>query len=522
MKKTTALSLVMCMCMTTVLIFTACKKTNDTHTHTYETTWTYNSTHHWFACEDDSCNETKQNSEHVFVDGFCAVCGLKTGSPSTGGNNGNNNSNNNSTNNNLGNNDLNNTIQTMACTYKVVSAPMNSGMIVIDSFRAGSVNYYYVDLGYAENVPIWSGMTVEYNQNQPNSPVLNFSKEMQNESTVEQSVSNTLSKTVSESFSETNSTQVGCEVGIEIDAGFLKTGTSYSASYENSRTWGTSKENQNSTTSAFSTAQNVAHSYGTSGTFTTGGCGYGYYRLSILATCDIYALMKTNVDNSQVLEITYAVCPRDNAVLSIEFSQDNTWIDNDAEKINIPQDALKRLSQPTTIYDKYVTEAYTTSTDIATISDTDSTKVFNQSGSTSFTVSVPSELERFMDLGCLYVEITATWDAKLKYRSNEYTAVATINASLNDKGYTTIGTLEATGGGWPWSYVNPAYGDEITKSSVLCESFFVTGSSMFITMDYQYIIDFSEYENWAGGTNAVTYQFDMSQIQYRFFVGEPQ
>jgi len=521
--------------MSTISLFTACYPPVDTHEHTYESTWTYNSTHHWFACEYDSCTDTKQKSEHIFVDGSCAVCGLTISSANTGSNDENNNSSNNTTDNNLNNsgssstnnnnnnnnnnnsnNNSNNSnnIQTTACTYKVVSAPMNNGMIVIDSFTAENVNYYYVDLGYAENVPVWSGAALHYNQNQVTSPSLSFSKEMLTESAVESSISNTISKTLSQSFATSQSVQIGIEAGSEQFKA--------SASYQNSRTWGTGTENQNSTTSALSRTQKVADAYGLSGTFYPGGCGYGYYRLSILATCDIYALVKTNASNSEVLGITYAFCPRENAALVIEFSQDSTWTDSTSNKINITQSAINRLPSPKTTYDEYLSESYSTSAAPSTAqSGENTTTVVEHSGETAFTISVPSELKRFMDMGWLYVKVTATCNANLKYRSNEHTATATVKASFNDKGYTEIASFEAVGGGWPWSYVNPAYGDEVASSSTLNESFSVTADSMFITMNYYYLISFDEYKkDFGGGTHAVTYQFNMNQIQYEFYIDD--
>ena len=419
MKRMIALCLMIGMCLSVTAAFSGCDLFEEEHTHTYETVLSYDATHHWYACEDDSCTDTLQKAEHILVDGVCVVCGLKLGTVNNG-NTGNENSTDQPTddgtkvdpgnpdnpNNNVDNGDVN----TVTCSYQVVSAPLDSGMVVMSSFRAGDYNYYYIDLGYAKNVPIWSGTALEYNRNQQSAPQLTFTKEMQNESSVEQSVSNTISKTVSHSLSEENTRKIGVEFGPD--------NLKFSKEFGYSRTWGNSTENANSTTSAYNKALTVSETYGTSASFYTGGCGYGYYRLSILATCDLYAFVRTNASNSQVYEITYTVCPREDAVLSVEYSENNDWVDPSAAKITINDDVIGRLPQPSTVFDKYVGNVYTTTAPATTAKDTDRIGVANHKGSTSFTISVPEELVKFQKLGFLYVEITATCNARLSYRSN--------------------------------------------------------------------------------------------------------
>jgi hypothetical protein len=37
-------------------------------------------------------------------------------------------------------------------------------------------------------------------------------------------------------------------------------------------------------------------------------------------------------------------------------------------------------------------------------------------------------------------------------------------------------------------------------------------------MGYQYAVSFTEYKNWAGGTHAVKFSCDISDVSYQFYV----
>ena len=47
----------------------------DDHTHTFAATYSYDATHHWYACKQEDCKETKEKAEHVFNAQTCTVCG---------------------------------------------------------------------------------------------------------------------------------------------------------------------------------------------------------------------------------------------------------------------------------------------------------------------------------------------------------------------------------------------------------------------------------------------------------------
>ncbi len=52
----------------------ACGGKDTEHTHAYETTYSHDATHHWYACEKDGCTEVSEKAEHTFVNYVCSVC----------------------------------------------------------------------------------------------------------------------------------------------------------------------------------------------------------------------------------------------------------------------------------------------------------------------------------------------------------------------------------------------------------------------------------------------------------------
>lgn len=74
MKKLYQVLLIVCVFLSIGAVLTSCG--NITHTHTYETVWSYNDAHHWYACEGDSCSSTSNKAEHIFEGNKCA-CGYE-------------------------------------------------------------------------------------------------------------------------------------------------------------------------------------------------------------------------------------------------------------------------------------------------------------------------------------------------------------------------------------------------------------------------------------------------------------
>ena len=64
MKKNISLLLAVCMSLSVCLVLTACG-----HTHTYETEWSKDATHHWHACEGEGCTDVADKAEHEWNGG---------------------------------------------------------------------------------------------------------------------------------------------------------------------------------------------------------------------------------------------------------------------------------------------------------------------------------------------------------------------------------------------------------------------------------------------------------------------
>jgi hypothetical protein len=54
----------------TIVLFAACDKGVQ---HNFSEEWSNNETHHWHACTDDGCKETKDKAEHSWNDGSVTV-----------------------------------------------------------------------------------------------------------------------------------------------------------------------------------------------------------------------------------------------------------------------------------------------------------------------------------------------------------------------------------------------------------------------------------------------------------------
>jgi len=201
--------------------------------------------------------------------------------------------------------------------YDVVAAPQPNNLpIIMQSATDGKYNYYLLDIGYINNVPIFSGNTVRYTGQIP--LTVSFTKTTVEEKKVEEAVS----KTISESTQDADIRELGGKIGFET-AGIAKLwGAKISGEINYSRTWGTVKENTTSITSTYTTARTTAQSLEESISFTVGEHGetVGFYRLTLFSTCDVYFLLKTNQDNSQIIECIATMCARPNTYFKLDYS----------------------------------------------------------------------------------------------------------------------------------------------------------------------------------------------------------
>ena len=95
MKRIVSVLLAICTCLSVGAMLASCS--DEAHTHTYKTEWTYDATHHWHECEGEACIEVSDKAEHVWDEGritteatagangektyTCTVCQATKGEP---------------------------------------------------------------------------------------------------------------------------------------------------------------------------------------------------------------------------------------------------------------------------------------------------------------------------------------------------------------------------------------------------------------------------------------------------------
>lgn len=146
------------------------------------------------------------------------------------------------------------------------------------------------------------------------------------------------------------------------------------------------------------------------------------------------------------------------------------------------------------------------------------------SSSTDVNLAVPEELKDIQSTGHLYILIKVKCKASLQYRAHNDedsdVAKATISAGFDQDAKNVIGRLEAKGGGWPWNSIDPNFGEKVSIENYNCQNTYnVDGENVEFKLTYTYEVDFEEYKkDFGGGTHAVIYEFDLSEISYQFYI----
>lgn len=165
-------------------------------------------------------------------------------------------------------------------------------------------------------------------------------------------------------------------------------------------------------------------------------------------------------------------------------------------------------------------KSYSAKINNATFSCTDETTSKMYSRTATLNLTVPEELKNMQATGHLRIMITVSGQANFQYRSNENNAAkASYDIRFGSGTYRNMGTVTAYGGGWPWTWVNPAYGDQKTRNLTASQSFVVNQVDVFrIQLSFTCSVSFEEYQNWAGGTHAVIMSADLGNISYQFYI----
>ena len=78
MKKIISILISVCICLSAILMLVSCNEkaantkgesTATTHTHTYNTKWSKDLTHHWKICDGDECADISEKAEHTWDNG---------------------------------------------------------------------------------------------------------------------------------------------------------------------------------------------------------------------------------------------------------------------------------------------------------------------------------------------------------------------------------------------------------------------------------------------------------------------
>ncbi len=229
--------------------------------------------------------------------------------------------------------------------YSSVRAPMiGNAPPLIASSTDNEYNYYLIDGGYVKNTPISSGLTIGYNGQTP--ITVRFEKSV----VTTQSVEESLSKAVSESISNTWTGSASVSLSYESSSLAKLFGGSITGEIEYSRQWGSVSEKSNSTTNTYTVASETAESLTQSIEYTVGENNEpaGDYRLSMVTTCDVYYLLKTNRNNTELIEVESVLCARSDVRFVLQYSE-NGYFENSSDdaKLNFPENFYQNYEIPT-------------------------------------------------------------------------------------------------------------------------------------------------------------------------------
>jgi hypothetical protein len=224
----------------------------------------------------------------------------------------------------------------------VPTAASTASPEVLDSYTDGTNNYYLIDVGYVRNMYVSTILAAAYNGMTP----ISVSKTTISTSTVTEALTETISESIT--ISDTQSGKVGIEAAWKktfplVGTFSAKIKAEWTGSWTNSNTSSKSKE------TSVSRTESLAESYTTSVTVGEHGEPAGNYRYALYATCDVYFIISTSLDNDKLLSWETAVCARDSSYTPHwDYSPDGIFDNSpDGKEITFTEDFYKNLSKPT-------------------------------------------------------------------------------------------------------------------------------------------------------------------------------
>ncbi len=286
---------------------------------------------------------------------------------------------------------------------KPVAASENGGeLVVLDSLTDGENNYYLIDTGYIKDMYISTLAMVDYT-----GLPISFSKT----TTTSSSYLSSITKSVSESITVSNSQSYKVGIGVAWESKEFKVGKfSVNGNFEWNGTWTNSTGTSKSTTDTVESASKFEESQTISYSFGNDTASIGRYRYATYGTCDIYFIVKTSLDNSELLAFDTSACARESEYfLRSEYSATGEFDNTPLGEINIRDDFYKRLPIPTesgkieptgelTVYENTIR--------------TGTTKIAGSGKYTLDTFTINKTLAELRDLGYSQLKFDISYDLK--------------------------------------------------------------------------------------------------------------
>ena len=218
--------------------------------------------------------------------------------------------------------------------YNSISASPGKGPIVAATYSDYEYNYFIIDLGCVENAPVYYIPELRYNGASP--LTLKFESKQVTEASVQDVVSQITSETITTIKTGNASVEIGADAKFpkvgkkEVDLG-VHLNTQYS------RSWGSETQNTTSTENTYTTAKKEVEEKSFSIEYVVGENNEdaGWYRLTMMSTCDMYLYVKTDSETTEVLESNITVSARPDFRLSLDYGGEKGDFSKTSDKSNI-------------------------------------------------------------------------------------------------------------------------------------------------------------------------------------------
>jgi hypothetical protein len=287
-----------------------------------------------------------------------------------------------------------------------VVARSNPTLKVLDSYSDATKNHYLINVGSIEKTYISTILRAHYNGLIP----ISLSRTTVTESIVANSITESVSKSIT--TSDTQNHTVGIE-GAWAKRFPIAGKFSVKLKYEWTGSWTNSETNTQMIETSYSTIERFLDSNTTSFTVGEHGEPAGHYRYASYDVCDVYFVVSTSLDNSQLLSWDTVVSARGDLFPNMEYSVDGVF-DNApiaGSEINFADDFYKNLPIPPKSIEEHPVPEIKISSSIP-VYDGDSIKITDAQQSHTFNRPIGLDIEALKKLG--YTKITIAMDIEIR------------------------------------------------------------------------------------------------------------